>query len=101
MSAAHCYSNETVSFNTCLPLLPLWTLAAFVAFVRGYIDGHSQIPLRKFRIPVCCFQRHMELTDALCRCNEPQYNEPGYEREMGTPQGERNQRIAENGGYER
>lgn len=31
----------------------------------------------------------------------PYYNEPGYERYQGTPEGDRNQRVAPNGGYER
>lgn len=31
----------------------------------------------------------------------PYYNEPGYEDQQGTPEGERQQRVAQNGGYER
>ena len=34
-------------------------------------------------------------------CCPPPHLQPGYEHEQGTPAGERNQRIAPNGGYER
>lgn len=31
----------------------------------------------------------------------PFFNEPGYERQLGTPEGERNARYGHNGGYDR
>jgi hypothetical protein len=31
----------------------------------------------------------------------PYFNEPGYESQYGTPEGDENRRTAENGGYER
>lgn len=31
----------------------------------------------------------------------PYYNEPGYENQQGTAEGERQRRVSENGGYER
>lgn len=38
---------------------------------------------------------------ALIFIKYPYYNEPGFEGQQGTPEGERQQRTAQNGGYER
>ena len=38
---------------------------------------------------------------ALIFVEYPFFNEPGYESQIGTPEGDRNRRVADNGGYER